>query len=327
MFFKKLKSLIAIFIVATFIMPQGVLAYSKYIIAGGENIGLHINNNGVIVAGFYKINNVYPGINANLKKGDTIIKVDDNEIKNIDDLINSIKNSNQKDLKIVYLRNNNKKTATLNLVNDNNVLKTGLYIKDMVSGIGTLTFIDPNTKLYGALGHEVIETSSGVMIEVKDGKIYNSNVTSIDKSVRGEPGSKNANINSNDVYGDIKENTNMGVFGNYTKEINKTKLYKVAEPSEIKKEEAKIITVLNGEEKKEYKINILDINNEKNSNKNILFEVTDEELIKKTGGIIQGMSGSPIIQDGKLIGAVTHVFVNDPTKGYGIFAENMYYSS
>ena len=323
MFSKKIKSFIAIFIVATFIMPQGVLAYSKYIIAGGENIGLHINSKGVIVAGFYKINDISPGIDANLKKGDTITKADNTNIKTIDDLINAIKESNQKYLKLTYLRNNIEKSATLNLVNDNNVLKTGLYIKDMVSGIGTLTFIDPNTKLYGALGHEVIESSSGVMIEVKDGKIYNSSVTSIDKSIRGEPGYKNANINSNDVYGDIKENTNKGVFGTYTKDINNNNLYKVAEYDSIKKGNAKIITVLNKEEKKEYNIKIIDVNNEKNSNKNILFEITDEELIKKTGGIIQGMSGSPIIQGDNIIGAVTNVVVNNPKKGYGVLITSM----
>lgn len=323
MFFKKIKSFIAIFLITTFIMPQSVFAYSKYIIAGGENIGLQINNNGIIVAGFYKVGDIYPGKEASLNMGDTIIEVNDIFVNSIDDFIDAIKNSNQKNLKLVYLRNNIKETTNLNLMVDDGIVKTGLYVKDMVSGIGTLTFIDPNTKLYGALGHEVIESQSGTMIDVKDGKIYNSTVTSIDKSTRGDPGAKNANVDSNDVYGNIIENTTSGIFGKYTKEINKNKLYEVAEFKDIKTGKAKIITVLNKNEKKEYSINILKVNDEINSNKNILFEVTDKELINKTGGIVQGMSGSPIIQDNKIIGAVTNVVVNNPKKGYGILITSM----
>lgn len=323
MFFKKLKSFIAIFMIATFIMPLNALAYSKYIVAGGENIGLQINNDGIIIAGFYKVGDKYPGHDAKLNKGDTIITVDDKNVKSIDDFITSIKNSNGTSLKLVYLRNNKQETTTLNLINDDGVVKTGLYVKDMVSGIGTLTFIDPNTKLYGALGHEVLESSSGVMIDVKDGKIYNSNVTGIEKSVRGEPGSKSANTDSNDVYGDIRENTISGIFGNYTKEINQNKLYKVTDYKDIKTGPAKIITVLEGNEKKEYEINILKINNNKNDNKNILFEITDKELINKTGGIVQGMSGSPIVQGDNIIGAVTNVVVNNPSRGYGILITSM----
>ncbi len=323
MLFKKFKSFIAIFIVATFIMPQSVLAYSKYIVAGGENIGLQINNDGIIVAGFYKVGEEYPGKEAALQKGDTIIKADDSAVNSIDDFINAIKNSNQKNLKLVYLRDGNEQTTTLNLITVDDVVKTGLYVKDMVSGIGTLTFIDPNTKLYGALGHEVIESQSGTMINVKDGKIYNSTVTGIDKSTRGDPGAKEANVDSNNIYGNIIENTTSGIFGNYTDEINDSKLYEVANYEDIKLGEAKIITVLEGTEKKEYGINILKVNNNKNDNKNILFEVTDEELINKTGGIVQGMSGSPIIQDDKIIGAVTNVVVNNPKRGYGILITSM----
>lgn len=323
MFFKKIKSFIAIFIVATFIMPQSVFAYSKYIVAGGDNIGLQINNNGIIVAGFYKVGESFPGQDANLIKGDIILKADGKDVKTIDDFIGTIKESNQRSLKLVYQRNEKQETTTLNLINDDGVVKTGLYVKDMVSGIGTLTYIDPNTKIYGALGHEVLEQTTGTMINVKDGKIFNSNVTGIEKSTRGEPGAKNANTNANDIYGNIKENTISGIFGNYTKKINQDKLYKVAGYEDIKLGEAKIITVLDGNLKKEYKINIIKVNNEKNDNKNILFEIVDEELMNKTGGIIQGMSGSPIIQGENIIGAVTNVVVNNPKRGYGILITSM----
>ena len=318
MSFKKLKSFIAIFLVATFIMPQSLLAYSKYIVAGGENIGLSINNKGIIIAGFYKVGDKYPGYDAGLNKGDVIKRANDKEVSSIDDFIGVIKESDGKSLKLVYQRGKQNETTTLNLTNENGTLKTGLYVKDMISGIGTLTYIDPESRIYGALGHEVLEQTTGTMINVRDGKIYNSNVTSVEKSVRGEPGAKNANTNSNDVFGDVKENKVSGIFGNYTKEINKDNLYKVAVYEDIKLGEAKIITVIEGTLKKEYSINILKVNNDKTDNKNILFEITDSNLINKTGGIVQGMSGSPIIQGNNIIGAVTNVVVNNPKRGYGI---------
>lgn len=323
MSFKKLKSFIAIFLVATFIMPQSLLAYSKYIVAGGENIGLSINNKGIIIAGFYKVEDKYPGYDAGLNKGDVIKRANDKEVSSIDDFIGAIKESDGKSLKLVYQRGKQNETTTLNLTNENGTLKTGLYVKDMISGIGTLTYIDPESRIYGALGHEVLEQTTGTMINVRNGKIYNSNVTSVEKSVRGEPGAKNANTNSNDVFGDVKENKVSGIFGNYTKEINKDNLYKVAVYEDIKLGEAKIITVIEGTLKKEYNINILKVNNDKTDNKNILFEITDSNLINKTGGIVQGMSGSPIIQGNNIIGAVTNVVVNNPKRGYGILITTM----
>ena len=323
MSFKKLKSFIAIFLVATFIMPQSLLAYSKYIVAGGENIGLSINNKGIIIAGFYKVEDKYPGYDAGLNKGDVIKRANDKEVSSIDDFIGAIKESDGKSLKLVYQRGKQNETTTLNLTNENGTLKTGLYVKDMISGIGTLTYIDPESRIYGALGHEVLEQTTGTMINVRDGKIYNSNVTSVEKSVRGEPGAKNANTNSNDVFGDVKENKVSGIFGNYTKEINKDNLYKVAVYEDIKLGEAKIITVIEGTLKKEYSINILKVNNDKTDNKNILFEITDSNLINKTGGIVQGMRGSPIIQGNNIIGAVTNVVVNNPKRGYGILITTM----
>lgn len=323
MSFKKLKSFIALFLVATFIMPQSLLAYSKYIVAGGENIGLSINNKGIIIAGFYKVGDKYPGYDAGLNKGDVIKRANDKEVSSIDDFIGAIKESDGKSLKLVYQRGKQNETTALNLTNENGTLKTGLYVKDMISGIGTLTYIDPESRIYGALGHEVLEQTTGTMINVRDGKIYNSNVTSVEKSVRGEPGAKNANTNSNDVFGDVKENKVSGIFGNYTKEINKDNLYKVAVYEDIKLGEAKIITVIEGTLKKEYSINILKVNNDKTDNKNILFEITDSNLINKTGGIVQGMSGSPIIQENNIIGAVTNVVVNNPKRGYGILITTM----
>ena len=321
MFLKKIKKTFII-ILTSFIMPISILAYSEYIIAGGENVGIEINWEGVMVVGLYEIDGKYKASEAGIKVGDIITSINNQNISNIDDMTNIISESKDK-IEIGFIRNNKLDHTTLELTKDeNNVYKTGLYVKDQIKGIGTLTYIDPNTKLFGALGHEIIEKTTGKILEVKDGKLYNSEVTNIEPSRDGNPGEKNA-VFKETTIGNIKENTNKGIFGTYQEKIPEKKLYKVALPNEIKIGEAKILTVLDKEEIKEYKINILKISETKEKTKNLLFEITDEYLLEKTGGIIQGMSGSPIIQNEKIIGAVTHVVVDNPEKGYGIFITNM----
>lgn len=321
MFLKKIKKTFII-ILTSFIMPISILAYSEYIIAGGENVGIEINWEGVMVVGLYEIDGKYKASEAGIKVGDIITSINNQNISNIDEMTNIISESKDK-IEIGFIRNNKLDHTTLELTKDkNNVYKTGLYVKDQIKGIGTLTYIDPNTKLFGALGHEIIEKTTGKILEVKDGKLYNSEVTNIEPSRDGNPGEKNA-VFKETTIGNIKENTNKGIFGTYQEKIPEKKLYKVALPNEIKIGEAKILTVLDKEEIKEYKINILKISETKEKTKNLLFEITDEYLLEKTGGIIQGMSGSPIIQNEKIIGAVTHVVVDNPEKGYGIFITNM----
>ena len=302
-------------------MPISILAYSDYIIPGGENIGIEIKSKGVMVVGLYEVNGKYIAKESGLKVGDIITKINDQKAETIDEMTKIIGSSNET-IKINYLRDDKEQTTTMNLIKDeNNIYKTGLYVKDEIKGIGTLTFIDPNTKLFGALGHEIIEKSTGQILEVKDGKIYNSKVTNIEPSRDGNPGEKNA-LFKNEI-GEIKENTNKGIFGKYNEKLPEKTKYKVAKQNEIKTGEAKILTVLNDEEVKEYKIEILKISDKEEKTKNLLFEITDKELLETTGGIVQGMSGSPIIQDNYIIGAVTHVVVDSPTKGYGIFITNM----
>lgn len=325
MFLKKFKQTFMLLLLSLFIIPNNALAYSEYIMAGGENIGIELNSKGVIVVGTYKINNNDPATNAKLQIGDTIVSIENTEINSIQEMVDKISTYQDNDsIEVGYIRGNQTKTTQLTLYKDNNdVIKTGLYVKDSITGVGTLSFIDPKTKLFGALGHEIIEKNSGQILEVKNGKIFETDVTSIQKSENGNPGEKNARFYTDKVDGSIFENTKQGIFGNYTANLPNKKLYKVAEVNNIKKGEAHILTVLSDSTIKEYSINILRISNEDQKTKNILFEITDKELLEKTGGIIQGMSGSPIIQDEYIIGAVTHVVVDDPTKGYGIFITNM----
>ena len=324
MFFKKIKNNILLTLIFTLlIIPNYALAYSDYIVAGGENIGIELNSKGVIIVGTYEVNGINYAKEANLRAGDKIIKINNKDVINIEEMLKVIENSNNKsNIKITYLRGNKTNDTSLKLSkSSDNIYKTGLYVKDSISGVGTLTFIDPNTKLFGALGHEIIEKNTGQKLEIKDGKIYSSTVTGITRSDIGKPGEKAARYDSSDIFGNVKENTTSGIFGNYTSTIPDKKLYKVAKEDEVKTGNATIFTVIDGNTIESFAINILKIN--KNTTKNILFEITDSRLLRNTGGIVQGMSGSPIIQDNFIVGAVTHVVVDDPTKGYGIFITTM----
>lgn len=308
---------ILLFLIVMF-MPINVLAYSNYIYRGGNTIGIEVNTDGVLIVGFYEINGKYN--KSDLKVGDYILKVNDSKVNSLKELTNTIeKYSADKKVIITYKRDNKEYNTTLNLIEDNGIYKTGLYVKDSILGIGTLTYIDPETLIYGALGHEIIESNSNKIVEIKDGSIFKNNIVSIDKSSVGHAGSKNAKYLYNTIFGDILKNTNHGIFGKYTANLDNFKLVEVGNP---KIGEAYIYTVLNGTDVKEFKINITNIN-ENSDTKNITFDIVDEELINKTGGVVQGMSGSPIMQDNKIIGVVTHVIVDNPLSGYGLFITKM----
>lgn len=317
------KNKLLIFLLAFFIIPFSVNAYSSKVILGGNNIGIQVNSKGVMIVGFYKVNGNYIGSDAGLEIGDVITTINDNTISNIEELVNNLNDSNKEiNINIGIIRNNKNIDISLKLIKDeNNVYKTGIYVKDQISGIGTLTYIDPQTKIFGALGHEIIEKSSGKRLDVLNGKIFKSEITGIERGSNGVPGEKTAVLHNDQVLGTITENTNKGIFGTYIDTLN-NELIEVANSNEITLGKAWIRTVVDSSIIDNFDINILKINHNSEV-KNILFEITDKNLIKKTGGVIQGMSGSPIIQNNKLIGAVTHVIVNEANKGYGIFITTM----
>lgn len=304
------------------IIPINCFAYSNFVIPGGETIGIEVNSKGVLVVGFYKVNDSYIGKDAGFEVGDIIMKINDNLVSDIDSMVNLVNHSTSP-VKFSVLRDNKSAQIELALETDSDgVLKTGLYVKDRINGIGTLTYIDPNNKVFGALGHEIIENTTISKFEIKDGTIYEANVSGIVKSRNGKAGEKNAIYNKTKIFGEISVNEMAGIFGTYSKDISDISTIEVGKIEEIKSGEAIIRTVIDGSKVEDFTINILRIDTN-SKNKNILFEVTDKRLIEKTGGIVQGMSGSPIIQNNKIIGAVNYVIVNDTTKGYGIFITTM----
>ena len=303
--------------------PLNVFAYSDYIYRGGNTLGIEVECDGVLIVGFYQINGKYNKGNPNLKVGDYIKKVNGEDVNSLNKLTQEIeKYTDNKQVEITYVRNKKEYTTKLELVNDNGVYKTGLYVKDSITGIGTLTYIDPGTTIYGALGHEIIEGNSSKIVEIKSGNIFRNQIISINKSSVGHAGSKNAKYFYNTIYGTIYKNTNHGIFGKYTSEISNMELVKVGTKDDIKIGKAYLYTVLNEEKVEEFEITITNIN-ETSDTKNITFEITDEKLIEATGGVVQGMSGSPIMQNNKIIGVVTHVIVDNPYTGYGLFITKM----
>lgn len=307
-----------VFSILLSLLPTGVLAYSDYIIPGGQSVGIDINTDGIMVVGFYKVDGKFNKGNPSLMVGDRIIKVGDVKIDTVNDLIENIeKQIDNGRVAITFLRNEKAMTTDLALIYEGDNYKTGLYVKDSITGIGTITYIDPTSKIYGALGHEIVESNSNLLVEVKKGNIFKSVITGIDRSVSGTPGGKNAKFYSGITYGTIDKNTVKGIYGKYNSNMPQNEALPIAQIDEVEKGKAYIYTVLNGEEVGKYEIEITKVD-EKNAIKNIYFEVTDRELLEKTGGIVQGMSGSPIIQNDKIIGAVTHVVVSNPSSGYGI---------
>ena len=317
---KKYIKYVLLFLLA--FIPNVVFAYSDKLILGGESLGITVNTKNVMVVGFYKIDDYYQNDYSDLKIGDYIVSVENNDINNIDELISEIdKNKNKDIINIKYLRNDKEYNTKIKLYNDNDIIKTGIYVKDKISGIGTLTYIDPTTNIFGALGHEISSKDTLKKVDIKDGKIYESIITGITKAELNKAGSKNAKLISDNIYGDINKNTKTGIYGTINDYINNKEIY-ILKKEDVKLGDAHIRTVIDNKKVEEFKINILNIDYN-NDTKNILFEVVDKKLIDKTGGIVAGMSGSPIIQNDKLVGAVTHVILNENNKGYGIFIESM----
>ncbi|SFA44855.1 SpoIVB peptidase. Serine peptidase. MEROPS family S55 [Parageobacillus thermantarcticus] len=309
---------------------------SLKVVPGGQSIGVKLNTVGVLVVGYHLIETENgkksPGEIAGIKVGDMITGINGKKIENMDDLSPFIEEAGKigKPLHLQVLRDQHSFTTKLVPLKDkhDHAYRIGLYIRDSAAGIGTMTFYDPVSKKYGALGHVISDMDTKKPIVVQNGQIMKSTVTSIEKGSSGNPGEKLARFSSDkEVIGNITDNSPFGIFGTLSKPIDNgifTKPIPIALSSQVKEGPAKMLTVVENDKVEPFDIEIVSTIPQKfPATKGLIIRVTDPRLLKKTGGIVQGMSGSPIIQDGKLVGAVTHVFVNDPTSGYGVHIEWM----
>ncbi|WP_456274098.1 SpoIVB peptidase [Bacillus sp. AK031] len=306
------------------------------VIPGGQSIGVKLNTLGVLVVGHHLVQTeegkVSPGEKAGIQVGDMITEINGKKIEKLADVAPFVQEAgeSEKALEVVLRRDKDQIKTELQPLKDTSQesYKLGLYIRDAAAGIGTMTFYDPKSKKYGALGHVISDMDTKKPIVVEDGEIVHSTVTSIEKGSNGKPGEKLARFTGEkDVIGDITRNSPFGIFGKLNRDIKNGMLDKalpIALSHQVKEGPAQILTVVDGEEVELYDIEIVSTIPQKfPATKGMVIKVTDPGLLDKTGGIVQGMSGSPIIQNGKLIGAVTHVFVNDPTSGYGVHIEWM----
>ena len=299
------------------------------LIPGGDAVGIHIQTDGLIVVDTYtvqtKCGEIAPARDAGLVKGDVIVAINSQKVAHIDDYKEALIN-NEGNVMLTIERagvtSDVEVSACRNMDGD---LTTGIYLRNKIAGIGTLTYVDPATNKYGALGHEIIDQDTNELVDIYDGNLINSNVTSIRKATSGTPGEKVADIYFDDNFGTIDKNNEFGIYGVMDTDMFKSKsMLPIGYQDEIKIGPAQILTVLNGQDVEEFNIEIIEIERQSDKAvKGIKYVVTDARLIDETGGIVQGMSGSPIIQDDKIIGAVTHVLVHDSTLGYGVFIEWM----
>lgn len=322
LFNKNVKNIDVNIIEKTQVIPIGLVS------------GIKLYTSGALVVGMSEIkgldNQKYkPYEGSSIEEGDTIIQIGENKINNADDLVNAVNQSNGEELNIFYIRNGRKEeTRIYPLKTGENEYKLGLWVRDSAAGIGTMTYYEPKTGTFAALGHGIADIDTGELIDVGNGEFITTKVLSIIKGENGTPGKIQGSINDQSQIGTITKNSAFGIYGKVTDiskvSANSGKIMDVALRKDIKLGKATMLCSLDEKNAEEYEIEIekIYLNNDYD-NKSMLIKVTDKRLIEKTGGIIQGMSGSPVIQNGKFIGAVTNVLVSDPTQGYVVFGDIM----
>ncbi len=295
----------------------------------GKAIGMKLYTAGVLVVGMSEIQGQKPYEGSGIEAGDTIIEINNIEINSTDELIECVNSSNGESIEITYISDDEEKTCSVEPVKDSdNEYKLGLWVRDAAAGVGTLTFYEPSTGNFAALGHGINDVDTYELIQIANGELVTTSIIDIIKGEDGSPGEIRGSIDNSTKIGNISKNTSLGVYGTVT-DLSKLNLsalneMEVANRSEITTGKAEIMCELENGNIGTYEIEIQKIYADNNEdNKSMLIKVTDEELLEKTGGIIQGMSGAPIIQNGKFVGAVTHVLVNDSTTGYAVFADLM----
>lgn len=306
----------------------------KVLTPGGNAIGVKLNTKGVLIVAVTDVLEVndkkhYPAKDGGLKVGDSILEINNIKVKNAEHVVELLNEIQDTTIKILIERNNIEFETEVTPVKSiqDNCYRLGIWVRDKTAGIGTLTFYDEDNKSFGALGHGITDVDTGNLLNIEEGKIINAKIANIEQGKRGSPGEiRGVFYETEDILGEIDKNSSFGIYGSINDDFiksNEIKSIPIGFKEEVKEGKAYILSTIDDEIEK-YEVEILKTQVQKYPNqKSMTIKITDKKLLEKTGGIVQGMSGSPIIQDGKIIGAITHVFVNDPTKGYGIYIEWM----
>jgi len=304
------------------------------VVPGGQSIGINLHSEGVIVVEHYQLEETgtSPAREAGIEKGDTLVAVEGESVNDVNHTARLLeKHARKGKFSVTVKREGEEREITVNpqYSESEGGYRLGIYIRDNAAGVGTLTFYHPETGRYGALGHIIMDIDTREPVEIKNGKIVNANIVNIKKADPGEPGEKTGLFFEEEgVLGSIDKNTSHGIYGSihYPDRLERSHVrpLPVGLSSQLEKGTARILTVVEDQSIDSYQVEIKDVSLQSSpGDKGFILKVTDPELLEKTGGIVQGMSGSPVIQDGRLVGAVTHVFVNNPRQGYGVFAEWM----
>ena len=315
---KKLTICIFTFLLL-FCLPLGALAES-YLVPGGQLLGITVEDGSFVIAGF---DSCYgqAAKESGLQVGDQIMKINGKTLSDLKDLTDTLNRADGKITLTVRREDRQQEVSFLPQITPDGP-RLGVYLKEGISGVGTLTYYNPEDSSFGALGHGVSNPAGG-LAQISSGTVFDGCVLSVRKGRTGNPGQLMGCVTSPEEKGTISKNTPYGVFGTLNG-FEKSLALEVGTPKDVKPGKATIRSTVTGCVVGEYEVEIVKVYGSKQqSGRNMLIKITDPALLNATGGIVQGMSGSPIIQNGKLIGAVTHVLVNDPTMGYGIFIENM----
>ena len=300
-----------------FVVPCGNLFGIKF-----YTKGISVINCNNIELGFKTVN---PGAECGLRSGDTILKINGKDMTSCEDMQSEITSSGGGSLNIECERQGEIFHTVITPVQSDGEYRVGLWIRDSCAGLGTMTFYDPETNKFAALGHGICDSDTGELLPLDSAEITQAKISTITKGTNGSPGIINGYFASDETSGRALLNNETGLYGILDNPTSYFEPIEIANIQDIRKGEAQILCTLDDGEPKYYSIEITGVNyDEKNKTKNLQIVATDNRLLEKTGGIVQGMSGSPILQNGKLVGAVTHVLITNSAKGYGIFAQNMF---
>ncbi len=324
----RVAALCAAAILALTACVEGAYAQEKTVIPLGQAVGIKLFADGVLVVDVSDLEGVgkSPARKCGIKEGDLLLTFNEQKIESTEHLQELLRENGDKTAQMTLQRGQELKTVEITPVcGSDGAVRLGAWIRDSMAGIGTMTYYDPESGDFGALGHGITDVDTAQLMSLGSGSIMETTVKAVKKGEKGEPGELKGDFSVQRDVGTVTVNSDGGIFGTVSDSSFPAdgEAVPVASAGEVETGGAVIRSTISGSEIREYQVEIVKVYHDADSTRNLLLRITDPELLQTTGGIVQGMSGSPILQNGKLVGAVTHVMINDPTQGYGIFAENM----